>query len=168
MTVVNLKGEEVAVAPTSNRMTLDDLEHRAIGEVITWSPEELAMLADDIAALEAKAKKHKKQLNMAVRLKYEEVLKDHHLGTKRIHEADYDVVVNIPKNVSWDNATLARVEMQEGPDGRNLWHYLDVKRTVPEAIYDKLEPEVARIFEAARTVKAGSQTVKFERKEKVA
>jgi hypothetical protein len=160
MSVVNF-----APAP-SNRPTLDDLSRQPIGWVSGLSVDELAMLAEDIAALEEKAKAHKRHLNMAVRAKYA-ALAVHAIGTTRIEDGAFDVVVSIPKNVSWDNAALAKLDSEQMPDGRYYHQVYDVKRTIPEAIYARLEPEVARALEAARTVKSGSQSVKFERKERV-
>lgn len=149
---------------SNSRPTLDDLARIDMETAESWPVEFFEALADDVAALEAAAKTHKAHLLTAVAAKYAAELQGHALGTKRINAGDVDVVFNTPKNVAWDNATLARVETQEGPDGRHLWHYLDVKRTIPEKTYDSLPVEVSRIFEAARTVKAGAMTVKFERK----
>lgn len=148
----------------SNRTTIDDLLTRTPGQLCDLPVEHLAMLADDIHRMTETAKAAKERLNLVIKAKYIEHLVGHQLGTKRVADGDYEIVVNYPKNVSWDNKLLEGLEQELDPDGLPFWKHYDVKRTVPEAIYNRLPESTQAILDKARTVKGGAQTVKFERK----
>lgn len=148
----------------SNRLTLADLAATPPAEAASkFSADELAVMAEEVAAIEAAAKAGKAALVAVSREKYATDLTGHSLGTKRISALDLpDVVFNVPKNVSWDNDMLAAIEGEVDSRGLPLWSYMDVKRTVSETAYEKLPADVKEKFAAARTVKPGAMTVKFE------
>ncbi len=147
-----------------NRLTIDSISNTPIGDLVGTPVEQLALLADDIAEMEERAKTAKRHLNMLVRAKFADELAQHVLGTKRIQAGDIDVVVNLPKSVAWDQDRLKVVEEQTDQWGKPLWTYMEIKRGVAERVYDTLDATARKHLDAARTVKAGAQAVKFERK----
>jgi hypothetical protein len=86
-------------------------------------------------------------------------------GTHRIHDGEYDVVVTVPKRVEWDNDALAVIAADMAHEGVDPGEYIEVKRTVPERKFNAWPTAWQAAFVAARAVKVGSPTVKFERKE---
>ena len=75
----------------ANRPTLEDLTKKPLAWAASLSAEEMELLAEDIALIEARAKKCKKILNAAVSEKFAADLRGHSLGTKRIQAGDVDV-----------------------------------------------------------------------------
>lgn len=147
-----------------NRLTIDTIATKPIGDLIGTPVDQLALLADDIADLEERAKTAKRHLNMLVRAKFADELNGHVLGTKRIPVDGIDVVVNLPKTVAWDQDELRKIEEQTDQWGKPLWTYMEIKRSVAEKVFDTLDAGAKQLFGSARTVKAGAQAVKFERK----
>jgi hypothetical protein len=150
--------------PMTNRLTIDTISTTPIGQLIHTPVDQLAMLADDIAELEEKAKTAKRHLNMLVRAKFADELGTHVLGTKRIPVDGIDVVVNLPKNVAWDQDALRAIEERTDQWGKPLWAYMEIKRSVAEKVYETADESAKGLLQSARTVKAGAQSVKFERK----
>lgn len=86
-------------------------------------------------------------------------------GTIRVSDGGYEIVVDTPKKVEWDQAILTEAGDKIAATGDDVHEYLDVTLSVPERKYTAWPEHIRRVFEPARTVKPGSRTVKLVRKE---
>lgn len=70
--------------------------------------------------------------------------------------------VTFPKRVTWDQVRLSDLvyEIQQG--GEDPTEYVDVEYSVSEAKYKNWPTSVAKAFEAARTIKPGSPSIKIK------
>jgi hypothetical protein len=136
-----------------------------------YSPEKLAaeLTVEDLAEIDAQLRANKAELDKR-RATFEAVLNEKFegqigsdLGTTRIEDGHYDVVVTTPKKVKWDAdlveeiETLLRDQWQEDPSD-----YIVTKRTVEENKYKAWPKTIQELFNPARTVSAGKRTFKFE------
>lgn len=87
--------------------------------------------------------------------------KDEPFGDVNIVVGNYKVKVGTPKKVDWAQDMLADKYREIAKAGDNPAMYMDVKYNVSETAYKKFPQEVREFFEDARTVKAGTQTIKI-------
>ncbi|MEK9754409.1 MAG: hypothetical protein VW338_14540 [Rhodospirillaceae bacterium] len=141
----------------TNRVTVDAPEQITAA----LSVEELAMLLDDIAGIEATAKKAKAAVRAAVIEKF--AIDKNAMGSQTIDAEGFKVKVTIPKTVEWDQAHLLANEGIVRSWNSDPAEYIDVKRSVSETKFNAWPSEVRVLFEPARTVKPGTASVKIER-----
>tara|TARA_A100000172_G_scaffold75849_1_gene58903 strand:- start:82 stop:540 length:459 start_codon:yes stop_codon:yes gene_type:complete len=135
------------------------------------TPEKLAteLTVEELAGIDAQLRADKAELDKR-RATFEAVLNEKFegqigsdLGTTRIEDGHYDVVVTTPKKVKWDAdlveeiETLLRDQWQEDPSD-----YIVTKRTVEENKYKAWPKTIQELFNPARTVSAGKRQFKFE------
>jgi hypothetical protein len=149
-------------APSNLPATWRDVEHWQVADLAALPVSVLATLADEIKMMEARAKSCKAMLGAVVQAKYSFDAND--TGTQRLHDGEIDVVVNVPKSVSWDQDKLNEVFNNLTNMGEDAHEYIDIKASVSETKYKAWPESLRTMFEPARTVKPGSPSIKFERK----
>jgi hypothetical protein len=90
---------------------------------------------------------------------------DKDFGTVRVSDGGYEIVVDTPKKVEWDQEKLADIRSRIQSAGDDPAEYLKATLAVDERAYTAWPAHIRSIFEPARTVKPGSRTVKLVRKE---
>lgn len=153
----------------SNHITLAQLDKMTAKMVQTIPQDQLVMLVE---ALAEKAETHKARdamLRAEVARRYAPLAaslrkadgKD--TGTVNVIDGEYQIKANLPKNVEWNQKEMAKgIAEITTWEGTVLSEYVDVKYSIPEARYDAWPTPIKKVFEAARTVKTGTQTFKFE------
>jgi hypothetical protein len=86
-------------------------------------------------------------------------------GTVHVADGGYDVVIDTPKRVEWDQAKLREVRERIAFSGDDPSEYVKTTLSVDERAYTAWPAHIRATFEPARTVKSGSRTVKLVRKE---
>jgi hypothetical protein len=81
-------------------------------------------------------------------------------GTHRRMDGDYEIRIEVPKNVAWDQAKLAAAIETIRGWGENPADYVDTKLSVSETSYKAWPPAIRDLFTPARTIKPGKK--KFE------
>lgn len=82
-------------------------------------------------------------------------------GTVHVHADGFDIEVNTPKKVSWDQEQLATVADRIRAEGDNPLEYLERTLSVQERNYTAWPEHIRRQFEPARTVRPGTPTIKL-------
>lgn len=90
---------------------------------------------------------------------------DKDFGTVRIPDGGYEIVIDTPKKVEWDQAALAEVRSRIEFSGDDPSEYIKTTLTVDERAYSAWPAMIRKTFEAARSVKPGARSVKLVRKE---
>lgn len=86
-------------------------------------------------------------------------------GAVRLSEFDYDIVVDTPKRVEWDQAKLAEVRERIQFSGDDPSEYIKTTLTVDERAYSAWPKHIRDTFEPARTTKPGTRSIKLVKKE---
>lgn len=86
-------------------------------------------------------------------------------GTVHVFDGDFDIEVNRPKKVEWDQAALAAIQAKIAAGGDNPAEYIKAELTVEEKKYAAWPESIRKVFEPARTLKPGSMTIKLSMKE---
>jgi hypothetical protein len=86
-------------------------------------------------------------------------------GTVRVSDGGYDIVVDTPKRVEWDQGVLGDVRERIQFSGDDPSEYIKVKYEVSETAYGAWPAHIRKTFEPARTLKPGARSVKLIRKE---
>jgi hypothetical protein len=145
----------------SNRISLDELRHMAVGDIAAMPAEQLALLQDEAADALHRAKTICNWLDGAVALKYgdrahaarQAAGKD--TGTIRLDDGTVIVIADLPKRVDWDQNKLASLVDRIRADGDDPAEYVDVAIKVPERKFAAWPSHIRSAFEDARTVRTG-------------
>lgn len=86
-------------------------------------------------------------------------------GTVRVPDGGYEIVVDRPKRVDWDQAALADIRSKIQFSGDDPSEYIKVSYAVEERAYSAWPAHIRSTFEPARTLKPGPTSVKLVRKE---
>jgi hypothetical protein len=86
-------------------------------------------------------------------------------GTVRISDGGYDLVVDRPKRVEWDQAKLADIRSRIQFSGEDPGEYIKASYAVDERAYGAWPTNIRSTFEPARTLKPGPTSIKLVRKE---
>lgn len=153
----------------SNHLTIDAL---LVGAPIpaSTSTEELAMLVDDLAVRKKALDRVSGVIHAACDHKFASkaqaarVSQNKDTGTIRLTDGDFEIVINAPKRVEWDEKQLKVlydriVHMKDDPA-----EYIDVTYSVQEKRYEAWPEMIRRQFTPARTVKIGKVIYGFEKK----
>lgn len=156
---------------SSNRVTLAQLRSLPAQEVHDLPLPQVALLLEDVAELEANAKACKAILTGSLHTRFGENAaglrreKGKDTGTVRIHAEGCEVLADLPKKVTYDQALL-RVALETIKGwGEDPAEYVSVEIKVPEAKYGAWPSTIRKVFEPARTVGTGSPVYKVEIKE---
>lgn len=90
---------------------------------------------------------------------------DKDFGAVRFSDGGYEIVVETPKKVDWDEAKIAEIGDAMVAAGDDPAEYIKVSYSVDERKYAAWPSHIRLVFEPARTVRPGTRTVKLVRKE---
>ena len=77
-------------------------------------------------------------------------------GSVHITDGEYDVLVNVPKKIEWDQRALR--DVFDKMDQDEARHYAKVVFAVEERKFENAPPAIRSILSGARTVKTGKAT----------
>lgn len=86
-------------------------------------------------------------------------------GSVRVSDGGYEIHVDTPKKVEWDQAKLAEIRERIQFSGDDPSEYVKTTLAVDERAYTAWPAHIRTTFEPARSVKPGNRTVKLVRKE---
>lgn len=86
-------------------------------------------------------------------------------GTVRVPDGAYEIVVDRPKRVEWDQAALADIRSKIQFSGDDPSEYIKITYAVEERAYSAWPAHIRSTFDPARTLKPGPVSVKLVRKE---
>ena len=139
-------------------MTLDELLHEPPARLDTLPISFLANLQTQAQSHLAQASQIVAILHGVFSRRYAAGLNT--TGTHRRIDGDYEIRIEVPKNVAWDQAKLAAAIETIRGWGENPADYVDTKLSVSETSYKAWPPAIRDLFTPARTVKPGKK--KFE------
>lgn len=153
----------------SNRMTLDGLVAGVPEELAgVLSAEELDMLGADLKAEQDRVKGYDAALKAVLAAKYRSRAAsergDEEYGTARINDGEYVVVSNVPKKVDWDQAVLAEIVGRIRASNDKPEQYVKIEYSIEEKKWNSWPESLKAQFLAARSVKAGTETIKLEKR----
>jgi hypothetical protein len=146
----------------SNHTTLAELQEMTTEEVAKLPVAHLQMLVEDVDILMARAKSLNEKIDTALNLRFSDRAKaarsaeGKDTGRVRFDEGEFEIVADSPRAVMWNQVALSRIagiirdEWNENPRD-----YLTVKYVVAESKFSAWPPTLQKLFEPARTVKAG-------------
>ena len=154
----------------SNRISLDELRHMAVGDIAAMPPSNLALLQDEAADALRRAKTVCDWLDGAVALKYgdrahatrQAAGKD--TGTVRFDDGAVTVIADLPNSscgVDWDQDKLAALVERIRAEGDDPTEYVDVAIKVPERKFAAWPSHIRSAFEDARTVRTGKPSFRL-------
>ena len=124
-----------------------------------------ALPVDLLASLQAQAQSHLARASQIVAIlhgvfsrRYAAGLNT--TGTHRRIDGDYEIRIDVPKNVAWDQARLADAIETIRSWGEDPADYVETRLSVSETSYKAWPPAIRDLFTPARTVKPGKK--KFE------
>ncbi|WP_291206995.1 hypothetical protein [Hyphomonas sp.] len=147
-----------------NRITIDALVRLSMAEIVALPAAELGRLQKDAEDALRKAKLTVAWLDGALIQKYAERAKiaraeaDKDFGVARFTDGDVTVVADLPKKVDWDQHELSTLVERINAEGEDPRDYVEVSLRVSESKYTSWPKHIARIFEPARTVRAGKES----------
>lgn len=109
----------------------------------------------------------KKQLLIEIAQEYEEELKekldpDYKTGSTTFKTRSHKFTLTRPKRVDWDQDKLFAIWEKIEECGDDPFEYMTRKLSVSESKYKHLPESTKAVFKQARTVKAGSLSIKIE------
>ena len=78
-------------------------------------------------------------------------------GTTRFADGEVKVVADLPKNVDWDQRELAQLVERIKAEGEDPRDYVEISFKVSERKYTSWPKHIRKVFEPARTVRAGTE-----------
>lgn len=154
----------------SNRVTLEQLDKMSETDAAGIHIGQLAMLLEDVAELKAAAARYAERIAQILDKRYGtraaelRRAKGTDTGTVRVEDDDYVVIADLPKTVSWDQDSLAKLEKSLTGMGEDPAEYIRIKREVEERRFAGWPSSLTSMFMPARTVKSGKPTFKIEMK----
>ena len=147
-----------------NHITLEALSRLPIAEIVALPSEELAHLQKDADEALRKAKTMVAWLDSALLMKYAERAKAARLdagkdfGATRFADGEVTIVAELPKRVDWDQHELGQLVERIKGEGDDPREYVEVSLKVSERKYTSWPLHIRKLFEPARTVRAGAQS----------
>jgi hypothetical protein len=151
----------------SNRISLDELRHMAVGDIAALPAEQLALLQDEAADALRRAKTICDWLDSAIALKYgdrahatrQAAGKD--TGTIRLADGDVTVIADLPKKIEWDQAQLTMLVERIRAGGEDPAEYVSIELKVSERAFTAWPESIRQLFAPARTVRTGKPTFRL-------
>jgi hypothetical protein len=146
-----------------NHLTPPDLLGLTGNDIAALPAAELARLQHDSEDALRKAKAVIAWLESALLLKYGERARAARLeaekdfGTTRFADGEVDVVADLPKRIDWDQRELAQLVERLKAEGEDPRDYVEISFKVAERKYTSWPSHIRKVFEPARTVRAGTQ-----------
>lgn len=85
-------------------------------------------------------------------------------GTVHVTDGVFDLEVNVPKKVEWDQGQLQAIGDRIAEAGDKPHEYITTELKVDERKFTAWPEHIRAIFEPARTLKPGSMTIKLSMK----
>lgn len=156
---------------STNRTTLAQLREMDPATAASLPLDHLAMLADDVAALKADAKRLGDLLADVLHVRFGEAAaamrradgKD--TGRVRLEEDGFEILADLPKKVDWHQARLAAAVATLREWGEDPGDYVAIELRVPEARFAAWPPRIRALFEPARTVATGRLSYTLQQKD---
>jgi len=142
-----------------HNLTIAWLDEAPPPEVAALGPDELQALITQTDEAAATLKRRKDVLEAGLALRYLDpacerlVAEGKDTGTARLDDGDFEVVVEIPKRVDWNQEKLAAAYQDIPSDERD--QYVRVSYAVDERKYAAWPETLQAFFREARTVKTG-------------
>jgi len=150
-------------------MKSDALLNMTPAEMAALSTSDLAEMQAEVADATDRAKSLKSLLDHAINEKFrtqiEQKYAEKHTGTAHIHDGDYDLEINVPKKIDWDQALLKKAEAQIVEWGDDPEEYISVTRKVSETAWKSWPSRLKEMFADARTEGTAKPQFKITRKE---
>lgn len=150
-----------------NMPSLNDLIDLPVGDIAELPVDRLASLQDELAHVICRTKSVSGCLQSALELRYGKRANEARLadgrdtGTVRLADGDFTIVADLPKRVDWDQKLLTELAERIGAAGEDPADYVDVSFKVPERKYAAWPERIRHSFEAARTVRTGTQKIEI-------
>lgn len=90
---------------------------------------------------------------------------DKDFGSVRVSDGGYEIHVDTPKKVEWDQSKLRAIRAAISDSGDDPSEYLKETLTVDERAFAAWPSHIRATFLDARTLKPGSRSIKLVRKE---
>ena len=151
-----------------NTPTPDDLPALSVADIAALPVEVLAILQHELEERLKHDKAIKTRFDAALAARYSERASEARracgkdTGTVRLADGDHTVVADLPKRVSWDQATLATIAQQIAAGGQDPSEFIETTLKVPERQYTALPADWRRMFDRARTVGSGTPSIRLE------
>lgn len=158
----------------SNRVTLAEMQGMGVEQVANLPVDQLALLLEDVAKAKANAASLDDKLSAALSRRFADRAAElrqadgKDTGRVRIEEGDHVVIADLPKSVIWDQKRLAEAEEVVRSWGENVAEFIAIKRSVSETKYTAWPSTIRKVFEPARTLKAGKPSFAIEPKREAA
>lgn len=150
----------------TNRTQWSEMSEMKIEDAAKLPIHELYLLMKDLDDIEGALKLRKAFLASVLQAKYD--INANSFGTVRNPDGEYDVVVTVPKNTSWDQDKLNELSVNLTNMGEDPHEYIDVKASVSESKYKSWPSSLQKMFEPARTTKPGKPKIEIVAKTKEA
>ncbi|MBF0097147.1 MAG: hypothetical protein HQM04_10755 [Magnetococcales bacterium] len=152
-------------------VTLNQLRQMPLGDVAALPVSELARLQKEVAEAMGQTKLVSDLLDGVFVRRFgdraatirRETGKD--FGLIRFQDGDVDVAMDLPKRPSWDQGKLAGIVQTIRDSGDDPGQFVEVTLDVSERKYTAWPDNIRRVFEPARTVKAGKPSFKLTLRE---
>jgi len=152
---------------TKNTPRFDDLEGLAIGDISALPAEMLLDLQTAAIAEAARVKRLRDRLDAGIERRYEAAAAAERRsqrktsGTVRVHDGRVVVISDLPKKVTWDQLSLAKMAERIRAAGDDPMEYMDISYSVPERKYSAWPESVRQSFATARSETTGKPTFKL-------
>ena len=148
-------------------ITLNQFRQMPLGEIAALSASDLTHLQREVAAAMSQTKLASDLLNGVLVRRFgdraatirQETGRD--FGMIRFQDGDVEVAMDLPKRPSWDQGKLAEIVQTIRKSGDNPSQYVETSFGVSERKYTAWPDNIRRVFEPARTVKAGKPSFKL-------
>ena len=150
-----------------NTITLEQLRQIPMGELSSLNSSQLARLQEEAVTAISSAKLAKDLLDGILNRKYGDQsakfrnLQGKDFGTVRFDDGDVTIVSDLPKKPVWDQKQLSAIVQNIREAGDDPSEYVDTAFKVSENKYKAWPEHIRRIFEPARTLKAGKAVFKL-------
>ena len=152
-------------------VTLNQLRQMPLGDVAALPASELARLQKEVAEAMSQTKLVSDLLDGVFVRRFgdraasirQETGKD--FGLIRFQDGDVEVAMDLPKRPSWDQGKLAGIVQTIREAGDDPGQYVETSLDVSERKYTAWPDNIRRVFEPARTVKAGKPSFKLTLRE---
>ena len=152
-------------------VTLNQLRQMPLGDVAALPASDLARLQKEVAEAMGQTKLVSDLLDGVFVRRFgdraasirQETGKD--FGLIRFQDGDVDVAMDLPKRPSWDQGKLAGIVQTIRSAGDDPSQYVETAFDVSERKYTAWPDNIRRVFEPARTVKAGKPSFKLTLRE---
>ena len=147
-----------------NHVTLDVLERLPMAEIVDLPAAELLRLQKEADEALRKLKLVVACLDGVLAKKYADRAKaaradtGKDFGIARFQDGDVTVVADLPKKIEWNQHELGQLVERIKGEGEDPRDYIEVSLKVSERKYEAWPPYIRKLFEPARTVRAGKET----------